>query len=136
MTCSPTGHRTPQNATRIEIYGDKGVMYMGRHGGGWEVYARPQNRKPVVRARAYGRFPDPEHKANFLQCMRTRELPNAHPLEGHRSALLVHYANISYRTGGQNLVIDRSTDQIVDNPEAMGLFKREYRKPFEIPEVV
>ena len=29
-----------------------------------------------------------------------------------------------------------TTDQIVDNPEAMGLFKREYRKPFEIPEVI
>ncbi len=126
----------PQNATRIEIYGDKGVMVMGSHGGGWEVYVRPQNRKPVVKASAYGRFPDPEHKENFLQCIRSRELPNANPLEGHRSALLVHYANISYRTGGQKLVIDRTTDQFVDNPEAMGLFKRAYRKPFEIPDVV
>ena len=32
----------PQNATRIEIYGTLGLMFVGRHGGGWEVYDRPR----------------------------------------------------------------------------------------------
>jgi predicted dehydrogenase len=126
----------PQNATRIEIYGDQGVMYVGRHGGGWQVYVRPQNREPVVQASRFGRFPDPEHKENFLQCIRTRELPNASPLEGDRSALLVHYANISYRTGGQKLVIDPATETFVGSPQAAELFRRQYRKPFEIPQEV
>ncbi len=126
----------PQNATRIEIYGDKGVMFVGRHGGGWQVFERPQNRQPIVAASRFGRFPDPEHKENFLTCVRSRQLRNAGPLEGHRSALLVHYANISYRTGGQRLVIDPETDQILNSPAAMRLFKRKYRKPFAIPEQV
>jgi predicted dehydrogenase len=125
----------PQNATRIEIYGDKGVMFMGRHGGGWEVYDRPKSRQPVVKASAYGRFPDPEHKENFLQCLRSRALPNADPLNGHRSALLVHYANISYRVGAQKLTIDPETDLILGNSDAMNLFRREYRRPFEVSDV-
>jgi len=126
----------PQNATRIEIYGDKGVMFMGRHGGGWEVYIRPKDRKPVVSVCTPGRFPDPEHKENFVRCIRSRELPNADVEKGHRSALLVHYANISYRLGGEKLVIDRQTEQIVDNPAAMALFKRSYRRPWVIEEEV
>ena len=40
----------PQNATRIELYGTKGLMCVGRHGGGWQVYIRPKDRKPVVTA--------------------------------------------------------------------------------------
>lgn len=123
----------PQNATRIEIYGDQGVMYVGRHGGGWEVYVRPKNRQPVVSESRFGRFPDPEHKENFMQCLRDRTSPNASAIDGHRSALLVHYANISYRKGGQKLTIDPKTDLILDNADAMSLFKREYRSPFEIP---
>jgi hypothetical protein len=63
-------------------------------------------------------------------------LPNADVAKGHRSCLLIHYANISYRLGGQKLYIDPDTDHIKDNPEAMKLFKREYRKPYVIPEEV
>jgi len=126
----------PQNATRIEIYGTEGVMYMGRHGGGWEVYVRPQSRKPVVKVRTPGRFPDDAHKENFIGCIRSRERPSADIQEGHRSTLLVHYGNISYRTGGQRLVIDPKTEQFIDNPEAMKLFKRTYRKPWVIEEEI
>ena len=39
----------PQCATRIEIYGDKGVMTVGRMGGGWQVFVRTKDRKPVVK---------------------------------------------------------------------------------------
>lgn len=126
----------PQNATRIEIYGSRGVMTVGRHGGGWQVHARPKSRQPVVAEQMYGRFPDPEHKENFLNCVRTRQKPNAPALVGHRSALLVHYANISYRLGGRQLVVDPKTDMIVDDPQAMKLFKRSYRPPWVIREEV
>jgi len=97
---------------------------------------RPKSRKPVVKAQMYGRFPDPEHKENFFHSIRTRERPNADVLEGHRSALWIHYANISYRLGGQKLKIDPETEHIVDNPEAMKLFKRTYRDPWVVPEEV
>ena len=125
-----------QCATRIEIYGSEGLMMVGRHGGGWQVFVRTKNREPVVADSMHGRFPDPEHKENFLACVRSRDLPNADIEIGHRSTLLAHYATISYRLGGQKLVIDPRTETITDNPEAMKLFKREYRKPYEVPENV
>jgi len=125
-----------QCATRIEIYGTRGMMLLGRHGGGWEVYVRPQSRKPQVVDSMHGRFPDPEHKENFLRCVRSRELPNADIALGHRSTLLIQYAVISHRVGGQKLMINPQDETILDNPEAMKLFKREYRKPYEVPENV
>jgi len=126
----------PQNATRIEIFGTEGLMVVGRHGGGWQVFVRPKDRKPVVKSQMYGRFPDPPHKENFVSCIRSRELPNADVEEGHISALMIHYANISLRTGGRKLVIDPATEQIVGDVEAMGLFKRSYRKPWVIEDDV
>ena len=125
-----------QNSTRIEIYGTKGLMMVGRHGGGWQVFVRPKNRKPVVKAQMYGRFPDPEHKENFVRCLRSRERPNADIAKAHLSALWIHYANISYRLGGQKLAIDPATEHIVNNAEAMQLFRRSYRKPWVLPEQV
>jgi predicted dehydrogenase len=126
----------PQCATRIEIYGEKGLMIVGRHGGGWQVFDRPKNEKPVIKAQGNGRFPDPEHKENFVACIRSRQRPNADVEHGHLSALWIHYANISYRLGGPRLAIDPKTEQIVGNDEAMKLFRREYRKPWVIEDQV
>jgi len=126
----------PQCATRIEIYGSEGLMYVGRHGGGWQVFIRPKLQEGVVKDQGNGAFPDPEHKENFVKCLRSRDLPNADVEKGHLSCLWMHYANISYRLGGQKLAIDPKTEGIVDNPAAMELFKRTYRKPWAIEETV
>ncbi len=125
-----------QNSTRIEIFGTKGMMVVGRHGGGWQVFVRPKSRQPVVKDQAYGRFPDPEHKENFVSCLRSRELPNADVLQGHLSCLMIHYANISYRLGGEKLTIDAATESITNSEAGKALLKREYRDPWVIPEQV
>ncbi|OHB67757.1 MAG: hypothetical protein A2V70_20360 [Planctomycetes bacterium RBG_13_63_9] len=126
----------PQCATRIEIYGSDGLMIVGRHGGGWQVFRRPDREKAQIIAQGNGKFPDPEHKEDFVRSIRTRELPSADIEQGHRSALWIHYANISYRLGGQKLVIDPKTEEIVGNDEAMKLFRREYRRPWVIEDEV
>ncbi|MFO7906505.1 MAG: Gfo/Idh/MocA family protein [Planctomycetota bacterium] len=123
-----------QNSTRIEIFGTEGMMVVGRHGGGWQVFVRPKSRKRVVKDEQYGRFPDPDHKENFVEAIRNRQRPSADVLEGHLSCLMIHYANISYRIGGQKLAIDPDTQHIVDNDEAMELFRRSYRPPWVIEE--
>ena len=58
----------PQNTERIEIYGEQGVMYVGRHGVGWQVFGRQKNREPVIVDQMHGRFPDGVHKDNFVAC--------------------------------------------------------------------
>ena len=126
----------PQNATRIEIFGTKGIMFLGRHDGGWQVFSRLNNRQPVVESQQYGRFPDPEHKEDFVQVIRQHRLPNADIEHGHRSAALCHFANISYRVGNKLLMIDEKTEQFINSEDANALLKREYRKPFVIADPV
>jgi predicted dehydrogenase len=125
-----------QNATRIEIFGTEGFMIVGRHGGGWQVYVRPDDRKPVVKDQMYGRFPDPEHQQNFIDCIRSRSEPNADIEKAHRSALLIHYANISYRLGGRKLMVQPDSESFAGDDEANKMLKREYRAPWVIPEEV
>lgn len=126
----------PQVATRIDIYGDKGVMNVGRMGGGWQVFVRTKDRQPVVKDQMFGRFPDAPHQENFIQCIRTRQKPNADIEIGHHSHLTLHYATMSCRTGGRTLNVDPET-QHVDDAEAMKFFRREeMRKPWVIEEDV
>jgi predicted dehydrogenase len=130
-----TGNTFPlwfQNATRIELYGTKNQMIIGRHGGGWQIFTADGK----VVDQMYGRFPDAPHKENFIRCIRSRQLPNADIEEGHKSALLAHLGNISYRLGGRALRFDARKEAFVGDREACGLLKREYRAPYVVPERV
>jgi len=119
-----------QNSTRIEIFGTEGVMFLGRHGGGWQVFDRPKNRQPVVKAQMYGRFPDAVHKEDFVRAIREGRRPNADVEIGHRSAALAHLANISFRVGNQQLEFDPDAEQFTNHDEANKRLKREYRTGF------
>lgn len=122
----------PQNATRVEFYGTKELMIIGRHGGGWQVFTGGGK----VIAQEYGRAGDAPHRDNFLACIRSRKLPSADIEEGHRSAILVHLGNICCRLGGRKLAFDGKTERFVGDEEANRLLKRTYRKPFVAPDVV
>ena len=126
----------PQNGTRIEIYGTEALMIVGRHGDGWQVYGRQHQRNPVILAQEKGRFPDKPHKADFVDAVRTRRRPNADIEEGHISTLLSQFANISYRLGGQKLLVDAQTETFTNSSAGNALLKREYRKPWAVPEQV
>jgi predicted dehydrogenase len=126
----------PQTATRIDIFGDRGVMRVGRMGGGWQVFVRTKDRKPVVTEQMYGRFPDSAHQQDFVDCVRNRQQTNADIATGHRSHLTLHYATMSYRAGGKTLNVDSTTEH-VDDSEAMRFFRRnEMRSPWVINEQV
>ena len=126
----------PQNSSRIEIFGAKGLMVLGRHGMGWQVFGRPKTRKPVVVAQEFGRWTDDEHKDDFFDAIRNNRKPNADIEEVHLSTLYSQYGNISYRLGGRKLVVDPKTETFTNTEEGNALLKREYRAPYEIPEQV
>jgi predicted dehydrogenase len=127
----------PQNTERVEIYGEQGVMYVGRVGAGWQVFGHQKNRQPVVVAQMHGRYPDVPHKDNFVASIRSRKLPNADIREGHLSTLLCQFGNISYRLGGQKLLVDPKTESFTNSSEGNRLLKRaEYRKPWVVPDQV
>ena len=123
----------PFNGTRIEVYGTRQFMWLGRMGDGWEVC--DEEGKRIVKARGQFAETNTLHAANFIECMRSRGKPNADIEEGHYSTLLAHYGNIAFRTG-RRLHVDAKSEGFVDDPAANELVKRAYREPWAVPEVV
>lgn len=119
-------------SSRIEIYGTEGLMYLGRHGGGWQV----KGVDSVVIAQEGGVHPDPEHQINFIECIRSRRKPYGDPVQGHLSATLVHMANIACRVGNKHLYYDGENERFTNNDEANKLLKPSYRDNYRIPERV
>lgn len=117
----------PFNGTRIEIFGDGGFMYFGRHGDGWQAYDKDGNPTPF----APGKQADAEHIENFISCVRKRETPIASAEQGHHSALLCHLADIAWRMGNKRLDFDPKTETFKDDDRANALLGRTYRSPWE-----
>lgn len=121
----------PFNGTKVEIYGTKQKMFVSRHGGGWEAFDADGKSIAV----GHGRHPHEVHMENFLDCVRSRDLPHGDIEKLHLSTLLCMYGNIAYRTG-RTLKIDPETEGFIDDDEANGFVKRHYREPWVVPEVV
>ena len=121
-----------QNATRIELYGTRKMMTIGRHGGGWQVTGPGLE----VVDQMYGRFPDDEHQENFVQSVKGQQTPNAHIGVAHNACVMCHLGNIAHRVGNLKLQFDPNTQRFTDNDEANALLKRTYREKYAIPEVV
>jgi predicted dehydrogenase len=123
----------PFIGTRIEISGTRDFMILGRHGSGYEVYnAEGQS---VQKGKSGFSKMERDHIANFIDCIRSRKLPNGDVQEAHHSALLCQYANASYRLG-RKLFIDPETEFFVNDDEANALIRRPCREPFGVPETV
>lgn len=74
------------------------------------------------------------HVRNFLDCLRSRNLPTSDIEIAHRSTNTCHLGNIAYKVG-RKLVWDCETETIKDDPEANALLCREARKGFELPAI-
>lgn len=120
------------NATRTEIYGTEGLMYLGRHGGGWQVKGEDSK----IIAQDGGIFPDKEHQVDFIESLRTRKNPNGDMEQAHLSASLVHFGNIAYRLGNKQLNFDGINEKFIGNEPANKLLRRAYRENYKIPDKV
>lgn len=127
------------NGTRIEIYGTDRIMYLGRMGGGWQVFERQgrgKNKVVKVVAEEYGRYPSELHEGNFIDCIRSRKQPNGDIEQGHYSDTTAQMANVSYRVGKKLLYFDGKTERFTNCDEANKLLKPHYRKHYRVPERV
>jgi predicted dehydrogenase len=81
----------------VEICGTQGRLYIDRSK---FIFTEVGGRQPVVvRAEGDEMRGDPltaSHVRNFLECLRTRKLPNGDVLIGHRSAQASHLGNLAY----------------------------------------
>ncbi|REJ89275.1 MAG: gfo/Idh/MocA family oxidoreductase [Planctomycetota bacterium] len=69
------------------------------------------------------------HVGNFLDCIRSRELPICDVEIGHRSATVCHLGNIVARLG-RSIEWDPASEQIVGDSEAQAMTDKEYRRPW------
>jgi len=89
----------PNNQWKItnEFFTDEGVVRDGKFFPKGKNEGVPIDNFPPPGAPEQG----PRHMRNFIDCVRSRKREDLHGeiLEGHRSAMLAHLGNISYRLG-------------------------------------
>lgn len=76
----------------VEFCGTEGRLYIDR--GRFEFHSADRKAPPVV-VKAEGEL-TVDHVNNFVDCVRSRKLPNGDVLIGHRSAQASHLGNIAY----------------------------------------
>ena len=120
----------PQTVGNI-WYGSKGYMATSREG--WQTFLG-QEQAPGPKSEA---GPGISGFANFIDVVRSRKRDDqlAEIEEGAISTMLIHLANISYRTG-RTLHFDPVTYTCTGDAEATAMFTRtQYRAPFVVPNV-
>jgi predicted dehydrogenase len=120
----------PQTVGNI-WYGSKGYMATSREG--WQTFmGQEQAPGPKSEAAAgIGGF------VNFIDVLRSRKREDqlSEVEEGAISTMLIHLANISYRTG-RTLRFDPVTYTCAGDAEATAMFSRtQYRAPFVVPNI-
>jgi predicted dehydrogenase len=120
------------------IYGDKGSL-INKGGSDYAIYDADNKLIKEVKSTAVVEAgntlsasgnDDLFHLDNFLQSIRGEAKLNSPVSEGHKSVLLCHLANISQRTG-HALNCDPSNGHILNDKEAMALWRRTYEKGWE-----
>jgi predicted dehydrogenase len=93
----------------VEICGTEGRLWIDRSR--FEFHPVGKGAQPtIIKAAPHDLTLD--HVKNFLECMRTRELPNGDVLIGHRSAQASHLGNIAYEQK-RRLVFDPIREEIL-----------------------
>ena len=68
---------------------------------------------------------------NFLECIKSRQVPLCPLEEGHRSTSFAHLANIALKVG-QRLEWDHVNEKFTNSDKANQLLSYEYRKPYTL----
>ncbi len=123
----------------VEFHGQNGILVIDREG--WEIHPETdsdghprQYRMNGLPRQGGSRDYHFTHVKNFLDCVKSREKPNAEIGIHHQSVIACHLANIAARL--QRYVSwDSANERIVGDAQAQKLVGREYRAPWKLPEV-
>jgi predicted dehydrogenase len=136
----------------IAFYGTEATIFAERIG--WEIFPepdapvrsgrrpiaggadieppQPRKRSPNVK-RMWENVEEPTkaHALNFIECVRSRKLPNADIEIGHRSTSMALLGNIAMRTG-KKLAWDAKKEDFVGAADASAMLTRTQRKPWDL----
>jgi len=112
------------------FYGSNGYIAIDGYTKYWSYLGKEQEPGPA-------RKDGGDHFANFIEAVRSRKRADltAEIEEGAISTTLVHLANISYRLG-RSVHFDAASYSCAGDREANAMFRRDYRKPFVVPQFV
>lgn len=119
----------------LAFFGENGTLILTR--AGWEVLPVMIGKEarmeavPFKKGEGKGLY---NHVGNFLNCIKSRELPNADIAIGARVAKMSHLANISCRLQ-RELRWDDTNSLFIGDNEATALSKAYYRAPWELPKI-
>jgi len=125
-------------AGEVEFRGTQGTIYSGTNSyqivperGGQFNSREPRMKAEEVPADGGNRNLTAQHARNFLDCVKSRNKPNADVEIGHRSTTMALLANISLATRSR-LEWDAEKETITNNPDAAKLLHYDYRPPWKL----
>ncbi len=119
---------SPETANGIFFYGEKETVFVTDDK--WIIVPKGKNQEhKVIEVKT---DMGGKNLAAFLESVRTRTEPVSTPADAFLSTSTVQLAMISYETGTK-VAWDAKAEQILDNPAASKLLKRDYRAPWKHP---
>jgi hypothetical protein len=117
-------------AAGVGFHGSEALLMVGRSG--WKVFAKDGSEGPgemIGRERSPG-----AHEKNFMDCIKSRQQPNADVEIGRLSTTICHLGNICARLK-RDIVFDPKTETFAHDKEANACLTKEHRKPYILPKV-
>ena len=114
----------------MAFYGTEATIFADRIG--WEVFPELGKHAGNVK-RSWENEAEPTrlHTINFVECVRSRKLPNADIEIGHRSTTIALLGNIAMKTR-QKLEWNAAKEDFKNAPEASAMLTRTLRKPWDL----
>ena len=125
-------YRLEGSENSVAVYGTEGMAVAGRWEGGMHEFRVYDKQGMLAHSDREPKADQNSHARNFIDCIKSRKLPNADIEKGHISTVLCHLGNIVSRTG-RTIDYDAKTEMIKGDPEANRLVKREYRTHWSTP---
>jgi len=121
-------------ANGIEFIGSDAALVIRGAGytSSWKVYPKGGGEGPG--AEPGDKSQDGLHEKNFMDCIRSRQRPNADVEIGRLSTTVCHLGNVCTRLR-RDVVFDPKTETFGKDKEANAYLVKEYRKPYTLPRV-
>ena len=127
------------NGTRgayLVFHGTKADLEVGRNGYSlrgqkWQRKDPPMVEDRESRPEGAQRALNGHHMRNFLDCIKSRQRPNADVEIGHKTAVFCHLGNIATRLG-RTLSWNKATETFVADSEADEWLSKPYRDPWTL----
>jgi len=134
---SSNGRSVNGHTTGVSFHGEEGTLEMGG-GNAYKIYDLKNklvkevssNTADALNTTGPGFDLDKDHVINFVDAIRYDQQPRTHIEDANKSVHICHLGNIAYRVG-KSLQVDAGSGRLVNAPEAMQHWGRDYESGWE-----